>query len=609
MPQSENLKRVSNKKRLPRARVKRTLDELARAELVHRTGGNGVAYLFKHTLVQETVHATLLKNECKRLHHLVALALEDVNAQNLDEYAAELAAHFAEADDDAKTLEYSTRAGDRANRLFANDEALKHYQQAIDVAARAGATNEQLIHLYKQRGRILEVVGRFNDALASYLELHELATARQDRALELAYLMLRAPLHSAPMATFDAKVAEQLLLDALGTSRELQDEAAEARVLWNLSLLSTHTMRAEDGLMYGELSLALAEKLDLREQKAFTLHDLFIPYLANGQIARAHQVERESRALFRELGNLPMLADNLAMSAQFTMYEGDFDAALKFCLEGEAVSREVGNTFGIAFNRSFSANIYLEQGDLAKAFAEVDDQIQGVRRGTIPFNELWVAAVIGLTYAQFGAYTSSLDIEQVVRSMQTDGIPPILRAGMGALLARMRICHGDLETAAADLARVQDSFSPQGSPDPGVVQFPLARAELALAQHEYSHALKALRMQSDFARRYEYRLLLPENMCLTADAHIGMGDYDAAQSALEEARAVAEQIGARRSLWQVYARLVELERARGNAVEADMYRTLARGVLDYILLHLPDELRAGFLKLPRVRAVLVETES
>src|SRR5262245_391696 len=65
----------------------KALRELAGVELVRAATDDHGIYIFKHALVQETVHATLLKNENRRLHRLVAFALHDVNSDRLDEYA------------------------------------------------------------------------------------------------------------------------------------------------------------------------------------------------------------------------------------------------------------------------------------------------------------------------------------------------------------------------------------------------------------------------------------------------------------------------------------------------------------------------------------------
>lgn len=590
-----------------RSTVKRldaALKELTRAELVRGWEDPRPAeqaYSFRHALIQETAQATLLRNQSRRLHRLVAHALENVNAARLDEYAAQLAEHYAEAEDENKTLEYSTRAGDIAARLFANDEALTQYARAIEIAKRGHATGAQLIHLYKQRGRILEVIGKYNEAVASYQELHELALARRDRTLELAYLTLRAPLHSVPMPTFDAPLAKQLLLDALGTARELGDEPAEARILWNLSLLSVHTMRPADGLTYGEASLALTRKLHLREQMAYTLHDLFIPYRATGQAARAREVQAQARALFRELDNKALLADNLGMSAQFAMYEGDLEHALEMGTEGLAVSRIIGNTFGIYFNESFIGAVYLERGEFSEALDALGEQIDLLERGEFSLNGAWLAVLLGWFFASIGAFPQSERMERLARDPRWEPIPPIFRTGLDAYRTRIRLARGDTAGAMRELAGSGPPLELQGALQPGAVQMPLAQAELALCQQDFARALRVLQEQADWATENGYRLVLTENLYLQARARMGLREWEAASATLRLALENAEAMGARRMLWQVLAAMSDLERAHGNLAGAESLRAQARGVLEYIVAHMPEEFRSGFLNLPRVR--------
>lgn len=587
-----------------RKRVAHALQELTHVELIRSLSDHEPAYIFKHALVQDTALSTLLRGEYRRLHQSVAHALENIHASRLDEYAAQLALHYAQAEDDAKAFEYSIRAGDIAARVSANPEALAHYRRAIEIAKHLTVPNEQLVHVYRQSGRILEVTGKYQQAAAHYLELRDLALARRDRSLELAYLMLRAPLHSAPMPTFDADLAKQLLLDALGTARELRDEIAEARILWNLSLLSVHTLQPAEGLRYGELSLELCEKLKLREQKAYTLHDLFIPYRAVGNIPRARAVQAEARELFRALDDQAMLADNLGMSAQMTMYEGDLARALEFAREGISVSRHVGNLFGIYFNQSFLTMIHIERGEFADALEAIGEQVAALESDSYGLNGAWLTAVLAFFYAHIGAFEASARMERIARDPRWQPVPPIFRGGLYALWARTRILCGDLETAAQDLASAVSDMNMGDAVQPGVIQVPLAQAELALCQNQFAAALDVLKPQAEFARKNEYGLLLPENFYLQARAHIGRGEWNYAEAQLHDARTLAQGMGARRILWQIYAASSELESARGNLAQADAYRKQACEVIQFVVEQMPAELRESFLNLPGVRGVI-----
>jgi tetratricopeptide (TPR) repeat protein len=121
------------------ARQRKQLDgslaNLTQAELIRLLLSEDVEYIFKHALVQDTAQSSLLHSERKRLHRLVGESLKQLNPRALDEIAAVLARHYAEAGDSENTLEFATRAGDASARVYAHPEARVHYGQALDALA------------------------------------------------------------------------------------------------------------------------------------------------------------------------------------------------------------------------------------------------------------------------------------------------------------------------------------------------------------------------------------------------------------------------------------------------------------------------------------------
>ena len=103
------------------------------------------------------------------------------------------------------------------------------------------------------------------------------------------------------------------------------DEAAEAKIYWILLNAYRLSNRSEQALEAGERSLALARKLNLREQLAFTSNDLPHIYHETGRQERAIELVAEASRLWRELDNLPMLADSLATASMISLILGDFD--------------------------------------------------------------------------------------------------------------------------------------------------------------------------------------------------------------------------------------------------------------------------------------------
>ncbi|MBI5304292.1 MAG: hypothetical protein HY868_19320 [Chloroflexi bacterium] len=119
-----------------------TLAELESLDILHARTDTRGEYMFKHALMQERAYQSLLLRSRREIHRAVALAYEDLFAERLDEIAALLAQHYAEADDPEKLLAYALRAGKRAARLNAYAEARAHFAQALHALDALPRTRE-----------------------------------------------------------------------------------------------------------------------------------------------------------------------------------------------------------------------------------------------------------------------------------------------------------------------------------------------------------------------------------------------------------------------------------------------------------------------------------
>ena len=277
--------------------IDQTLEKLEAAQLVRRADDPELAYSFKHTLTQETAYQSLLQKRRREVHRLVAEAYERAYADHLDENAAVLAEHYSEAGDDAKTLLYTVMPGGAAARMYANAEAISCFSLAREIAKRVSANSPSpLRELYVKRGRAMEVSNRHAEALANYQEIEATGQERADRLLVMAALIAQATLHSITTPLFDPVRGQELSDRATAVARELADREAEAKILWNLLLLSCFTNKFSESVSYSEQSLAIARELDLREQLAFTLSDISRSYTAAGQMKRALDTQTEARS-------------------------------------------------------------------------------------------------------------------------------------------------------------------------------------------------------------------------------------------------------------------------------------------------------------------------
>src|SRR5207237_9781841 len=94
-----------------------------------------VTHAFHHALIQEVAYLKQLLSQRRRLHVRVADAIADLFKQRAEEYVDSIAYHYARGDDEAKPAAALLRAGRRARRLYAIDEAMAYFRSALEHRA------------------------------------------------------------------------------------------------------------------------------------------------------------------------------------------------------------------------------------------------------------------------------------------------------------------------------------------------------------------------------------------------------------------------------------------------------------------------------------------
>jgi DNA-binding CsgD family transcriptional regulator/tetratricopeptide (TPR) repeat protein len=116
---------------LPGGAVDDALRDAVEAHILQPTP-SGRGYTFRHALLAEAVYDDLLPGERVRMHAAYATEL----GKRPEASAAELARHARASHDLATAYQASVEAGDEAMRLAAPQEAMNHYQTALELAPR-----------------------------------------------------------------------------------------------------------------------------------------------------------------------------------------------------------------------------------------------------------------------------------------------------------------------------------------------------------------------------------------------------------------------------------------------------------------------------------------
>lgn len=124
--------------RLSPGRLLELLGDATAVGVVAEVSQSRRRYAFAHEVTRETLYDDLPAGRRLELHRSVGDLLQTAYEHDLDPHLSEIARHLylaAPLGDADTALDFLVRAGDRAARLFAYEEAAMHYRQAVELLA------------------------------------------------------------------------------------------------------------------------------------------------------------------------------------------------------------------------------------------------------------------------------------------------------------------------------------------------------------------------------------------------------------------------------------------------------------------------------------------
>ena len=224
--------------------------------------------------------------------------------------------------------------------------------------------------------------------------------------------------------------------------------------------------------------------------------------------------------------------------------------------------------------------------------------MQAADRGGYFANHFNNRSILGVILAELGAFEEGLE-----RSRQTVAIAQAhdhaFVATSLAGLAWVYLMRGNLFEAAATLTKARQALErPVSFPsEPALVV--LVDGLIALTRREWERADALADAVRSMLAAMHLRIWLPDAGYLKGRALLAQGRRDEARAALEQARAVAEDMGCRRMLWPI---LFALSQAIADSEERQRWLGQAQATIGYIAEHIGDpQLRASFLNTPPCR--------
>jgi len=558
-------------------------------------------YMFRHVLIQEAAYESILLKKRIELHRQIGEIMEELHRDRIEEFAPLLAHHFYAAQD-VRSLKYNIMAGEKAARLYANAEAATHFSRALEFAMRNDGDLQQIRVLFSELGRVLELAGRYEQALKTYNELQEFGRKRGDRSIEMAALMAKAPLYSIFTPLHNSSLSAQMLVQALEISREIEDRAAQARISWNLMLTYLFSKRLDLALEHGQLALRLARESDNREQLAYVLNDLCRLYTCRGEFEKAYAVIQEARELWRVLDNQVMLADSFGSEAEARFNAAEFDRSLECSRQALQITEKIENLWGQSYDQMLMAFVLFERGELGRGIQLAEQSLQLADRAGLIASSIGLRSELAWMYSYCGALEKGLNIvDQAFQVAETK--QPAWKAFPQAAKVRMYLLQGDLKSAEKTAGN--DLLKPISIPYARYTIFLcLANIELAIAKGRYAEALSLIEELLQEVVPLT-RVDIPDVLRWKGEALLGLHRLEEAHQTLTKAWSLVQKPGAALHLLPLSISLAKVNSELGREKEAEDNRAEGRKLAAQMTESLREVgLAESFLDQPRVRNLM-----
>jgi DNA-binding CsgD family transcriptional regulator/tetratricopeptide (TPR) repeat protein len=215
-------------------RVLTILEQAVQAGIVQSNIDASGGYQFTHALIRETIYEELPVVDRLRMHGRAGDALVRVHCAHPEPALTRIAHHFHEAaalGNMDKAVIYALRAAESAERMYAYEEAILHYDHVIQMLEGGGLMHdERLARASMLKGSALSLLGQVQPSIEVLLEAANRTRVLGNAELLVDILML--------LAMASSHVAQQHIVPLLDRALALlpkADSTARAKALATLA--------------------------------------------------------------------------------------------------------------------------------------------------------------------------------------------------------------------------------------------------------------------------------------------------------------------------------------------------------------------------------------
>jgi class 3 adenylate cyclase/tetratricopeptide (TPR) repeat protein len=338
-------------------------------------------YTFKHALTQEVVYAGLLERRRRTYHAIVGTALEEQHRDRLEDAAELLAHHFGRSAEHEKAVDYAILAGEKAQKRWANAEALVYFEAALkrlDGMPDVEANARRRIDAVLKQAEVKFALGRHAEQVQALEGIKQIVDAIGDPARQAAWYSWAGFLHSLTGATPAVSIA------------------------------------------YCRQAWTIADAGGFEHLRAFADCSLSHVYLAAGALAGALEAGERALAIFEERGDVWWACRALWALSPVANALGQWQRSLDYCRRALEHGTALNDLRMKVVGWLRLGSTHVQRGDAEAGLACCAAALQ---LGPIPFDAAMVKTVRGYGLVKSGAVDDGLaELSEAVAWFDRSGL-------------------------------------------------------------------------------------------------------------------------------------------------------------------------------------------
>ena len=329
-------------------------------------------YLFKHMMLYESMSKLTSDDDKKNYNRLVGEAIEDLFYDRIDDYYNALVHHFHKAECFEKEIHYLELVGDRQTKNYANEDAIKSYEQILKtLEIYAGTLKLRESVRLRKEGVIYQKIASIYQLIGKWEEGIKYA----HKAIEKAESINDTELHTLSIKTLgrfykikgELDLALQYFTDATQIATQAGLKLLQAELTREIGSLYNFKGAFDTALTYIEAGLKEAMSLSDDFLIGRFENDRGIILTKKRNLAEALKSLERSVAYKEKINDKYGMGVTLGNIVEIYYTEENYARAREFCEKSISITQQISDRWGESVNYYNLGNIFFMQESLDEA--------------------------------------------------------------------------------------------------------------------------------------------------------------------------------------------------------------------------------------------------